>query len=159
LASWILGSIVSSPEVNFAATEPGSQGMWIAFLAELTISAVIMGTVLYVTNQKRIMHHSGLCIGILYALYLTFEQPFSGTSMNPARSAGSAIMTGHWSGLWIYFTAPLLGMLIAGEVFLWTKGRDAIHCAKLYHTADVRCIFKCGWGGMMMEEDHHADQE
>ena len=89
-------------------------------------------------------------------MYITFEQPFSGTSMNPARTLGSAIMTGGWTGVWVYFTAPLLGMLLAGEVYLWTKGRDAIHCAKLCHTADVRCIFKCGWGGMMMEDEQEG---
>ena len=154
VAGMLLGSLVSAPEVNFATTQPGGYGMGVAFLAELVISAVIMGTVLFVTNHKKMMHRTGLFVGILYVLYLTFEQPFSGTSMNPARTLGSAMMTGNWSGLWIYFTAPLLGMLLAGEAYLWTKGRDAIHCAKLYHTADVRCIFKCGWGGMM-EEDHH----
>ena len=148
LAGWILGSFVSAPAVDFATTHPGDDGSLVAFLAEMLISAIIMGTVLYVTNHKKIMHKSGLYVGILFAIYITFEQPLSGTSMNPARSLGTAVMSGHWSGVWIYFTAPLLGMLLASEVFLWTKGKDAIHCAKLYHTTDVRCIFKCGWGEM-----------
>ena len=152
LAGSILGSFVSAPSVDFAATEPGSYGVIGAFLAELLISGLIMGTVLYVTNHKQIMHKSGLFVGILFAIYITFEQPFSGTSMNPARSLGSAVMSGHWSGVWIYFTAPLLGMLLAGEVFLWTKGKDAIHCAKLYHTTDVRCIFRCGMSSMAGED-------
>ena len=147
-AGWILGSFVSAPEVGFATTEPGAHGIVVAFIAELLISGIIMGMVLHVTNHKEIMHKSGLYVGVLFAIYITLEQPFSGTSMNPARSLGSAVMSGHWSGVWIYFTAPLLGMLLAGEVFLWTKGKDAVHCAKLYHTADVRCIFKCGWSEM-----------
>jgi len=107
LAGLTLGSFVSAPEVSFAATEPGSYGTAVAFFAELAISALIMGTVLYVANHKRIMHKSGLYVGMLYAIYVTLEQPISGTSMNPARTLGSAIMTGHWSGAWIYFTAPV----------------------------------------------------
>ena len=64
-AGMLLGSMVSAPEVNFAKTEPGGYGVGIAFLAELLISAAIMGTVLYVTNRKQIMHQAGLYIGIL----------------------------------------------------------------------------------------------
>ncbi|MDA8563346.1 aquaporin [Mariniblastus sp.] len=161
-AGWILGSFVSAPEVGFATTQPGSDGTIVAFVAEFLISGIIMGTVLHVTNHKEIMHKSGLYVGLLFAIYITLEQPFSGTSMNPARSLGSAVMSGHWSGVWIYFTAPLLGMLLAGEIFLWTKGKDAIHCAKLYHTTDVRCIFKCGMANMAGEngmETHKHNRE
>ena len=156
LAGLTLGSLVSAPEVGFAATKPGSYGVAIAFLAELLISAIIMGTVLYFADHKKIMHKSGLYVGMLYALYVTLEQPISGTSMNPARTLGSAIMTGSWSGAWIYFTAPLIGMLIAAEVFLWTKGKDAIHCAKLYHTTDVGTIVRCGWTAL--EDDESAEE-
>jgi len=89
----------------------------------------------------------------LYALYITLEQPISGTSLNPARALGSAIMTGSWSGAWIYFTAPLMGMLLAGEVCLWIKGKDAIHCAQLLHTTDVRRIVECGWTAFEKENN------
>ena len=157
LAGLTLGPLVSAPEVSFAATVPGSSGVAVAFFAELMISAVIMGTVLYFADHKKIMHKSGLYVGALYALYITLEQPISGTSMNPARTLGSAIMTGTWSGVWIYFTAPLAGMLLAAEVFLWTKGKDAFHCAKLYHTTDVGEILRCGWTAL--EENDSADQD
>ncbi len=157
LAGLTLGSLVSAPEVSFAATKPGSYGTAVAFIAELLISAIIMGTVLYFAAHKQIMHKSGLYVGMLYALYVTLEQPISGTSMNPARTLGSAIMTGSWSGAWIYFTAPLIGMLLAGEVFLWTKGKDAIHCAQKYHTTDVRKIVRCGWTAL--EDENETAEE
>ena len=153
LAALILGSFVYAPEVKFAAAEPGSSGIAFAFLAELLVSAIIMGTVLHVANHKRLMHKSGLYVGMLYALYITLEQPISGTSLNPARALGSAVITGSWSGAWIYFTAPLIGMLLAGEVFLWTKGKDAIHCAQLLNTTDVRRIVECGWTAFEQESN------
>jgi aquaporin Z len=48
-----------------------------------------------------------------------------------------------WSGLWLYFAAPLLGMALAGEIYLQSFGR--VHCAKLHHDNDKRCIFHHGY--------------
>jgi len=77
--------------------------------------------------------------------------------MNPARTVGSAVVANVWTGWWVYFLAPAIGMLSAAEIYLWTRGKDAVHCAKLYHTADVRCIFKCGFQEQMMKME--AEQE
>ena len=77
--------------------------------------------------------------------------------MNPARTLGSVLMTGSWAGTWIYFIAPLMGMLLASEIFLWTKGKDAIHCAKLLHTTDVRRIVRCGWTAF--EDENNSMEE
>ena len=148
--SWLLlGSMVSIPQVNFAVTIPGAPGVWTAFVAETLISAGIMGTVLLTTNKPKIMHFTGVMIGCLLMFYIAFEAPLSGMSMNPARTVGSAVVANQWTGWWVYFVAPTIGMLIAAEIYLWTKGKDAVHCAKLHHTLDVRCIF-CGYDPKMM---------
>jgi aquaporin Z len=60
--------------------------------------------------------------------------------MNPARSFGSALPARVWTGLWIYFVAPPLGMLLAGEFFL---RKPKLACPKLHHQNSQRCIF-CG---------------
>ena len=145
----LLGSLVSIPQVNFAVTIPGSPGVWTAFVAETLISAGIMGAVLLTTNKPKIMHFTGVMIGCLLVLYITFEAPLSGMSMNPARTVGSAVVANQWTGWWVYFLAPTIGMFVAAEIYLWTKGKDAVHCAKLNHTLDVRCIF-CGYDPKMM---------
>src|SRR5207245_56060 len=72
--------------------------------------------------------------------------PFAGMSMNPARTFGSGFSAEVWNGLWIYLTAPPLGMLTAAEFYLWRKGRQAVKCCKLHHDNDKRCIF-CGANG------------
>jgi len=51
----------------------------------------------------------------LYAIYITFETPLSGMSMNPARTFGSAFQASYWHALWIYCIAPTLGMLAAAS--------------------------------------------
>ncbi|MDB4766078.1 aquaporin [bacterium] len=150
--TWLLlGNYLAAPQVDFAVTvpSPGDAGIWIAFLAEFLISAGIMATVLIVSNNGKLTHFTGIFIGILLVLYITFEAPYSGMSMNPARTVGSAVVANVWTGMWLYFVAPTLGMLLAAEIYLWTKGKDAVHCAKLHHTSDVRCIFKCGFQDMM----------
>ena len=155
----LLGSALAMPQVNFAVTIPGDAGIWIAFLAEFLISAGIMATVLIVSNNEKLTHLTGIFIGCLLVLYIVFEAPYSGMSMNPARTVGSAVVANVWTGMWLYFAAPTLGMLLAAEIYLWTKGKDAVHCAKLHHTSDVRCIFKCGYKDMMNSEMKTEDSK
>ena len=76
--------------------------------------------------------------------YLTVEAPLSGMSMNPARTFASAVSARLWTALWVYFTAPPLGMLLAAEVYVRLKGARRVICAKLHHHNRKRCIFRCG---------------
>jgi glycerol uptake facilitator-like aquaporin len=87
----------------------------------------------------------GAIAGVLVATYITLEAPISGMSMNPARTFGSALVARTWTSLWIYFTAPPLGMLLAVEVYRWRKGAQGVICAKLHHHNVRRCIFRCGY--------------
>ena len=63
--------------------------------------------------------------------------------MNPARTVGSAVYAQTWTALWVYFTAPLLGMLAAAQGYLAIQGAPGIRCAKLHHENSQRCIFRC----------------
>ena len=64
------------------------------------------------------------------ALFITFEAPLSGMSINPARTLASAVPAGLFDHLWIYFVAPPLGMLVAGEIYFRTRHRHE-PCAKI----------------------------
>jgi aquaporin Z len=118
----------------------------VALSAEFTIAFILMSAVLYFSNHHRLGRYTGLFAGLLVATYITLEAPFSGMSMNPARTVGSAFPPMIWDGLWIYLTAPPLGMLAAAEIYLWRRGRLAVKCCKLHHDNDKRCIF-CGANG------------
>jgi aquaporin Z len=141
LAAQLIGSPVGHPSVNYAVTLPGTHGQAVAFVAELLISFVLMTVVLRVSNQARLARFTGLFAGTLVAAYISLEAPLSGMSMNPARTFGSAFSAHLWTGLWVYFTAPPLGMLLAAELCLRKKGRAGIKCAKLHHQNNKRCIF------------------
>jgi aquaporin Z len=147
-AMLVLREKVMHPAVRYAATLPGSEGVRVAFAAEVLISFLLLLTVLMVSNQKALARYTPLFAGTLVAIYITFEAPFSGMSMNPARTLGSAFFPRVWTALWIYFTAPPLGMLLATEVFRRLDIAQ-VHCAKYHHTNSKRCIFNCAFHELM----------
>lgn len=145
LIAFFLGNKLGHPFVNYVATIPGASGTGIAFIAEVMISFILMTVVLVATNTRNLAPFTGIFAGILVATYITLVAPISGMSMNPARTFGSALPAQVWTALWVYFTAPLLGMLLAAEVYLRVRGAHQVICAKLHHHNDKRCIFRCGY--------------
>lgn len=137
----LLGRAIADPSVGYVVTVPGSGGPLVAFAAEVVISFLLMMTVLTASSRPALGRFTGLFAGCLVALYITVEAPFSGMSMNPARTFASALPAGNWTAAWIYFVAPPAGMLLAAEVFLALTKRHAAHCAKLHHQNERRCIF------------------
>ncbi len=140
-----LRSWVSHPAVNYAVTRPGEGGSAVAFFAEAAISFLLMSVILVISNTRQLARYTGLFAGALVATYITFESPISGMSMNPARTLGSAFSAHVWTALWIYFTAPVLGMLLAAELYVRVRGARGVTCAKLHHQNEQRCIFRCGY--------------
>ena len=142
-AASVLSAWASHPAVHYVVTMPGPLGAFAAFIAEITIAFILMTVILLVSNTHRLHKLTGLCAGILVAIYITLEAPISGMSMNPARTFASAVPAHHWAHLWIYFIAPVIGMFLAAEVYLRARGTPAVGCAKLHHENNQRCIF-CG---------------
>lgn len=144
LVAAALGPLFTDLPIRWAATLPGPDGAGVALLSEVLISFGLMTAVLVFSNRSRLMPFTGVAAGTLLVLYITFESPLSGMSMNPARTFASAAPQALWADLWIYFVAPLTGMLLAALVYRRLFGRDRVDCAKLYHADDVRCIH-CGY--------------
>jgi aquaporin Z len=145
LAAAVLGHVLADPAVNYVATVPGVYGVGVAFLAEFLISGLLMIVVLTVSNTPRLARYTGLCAGALVAAYITVEAPLSGMSMNPARTLSSGLAAQVWTALWLYCTAPPLGMLLAADLYQRWPGARQVVCAKLHHHNTKRCIFRCGY--------------
>jgi len=146
VSSQVLKSMLGNPPVSYVATLPGAFGIRGAFLAETMISFLMMTVVLNVSNRMKLARYTGIFAGSLVVTYISLEAPISGMSMNPARTFGSAFVAHNWNALWIYFTAPPLGMLLAAEGYSRLKGAGNVLCAKLHHHNHQRCIFKCSFG-------------
>jgi len=145
LMARFLGRVLADPAVRYVATLPGPGGPALAFLAEAAISFGLMLTVLVVSNNPPLSRFTGIFAGILVAAYISLEAPISGMSMNPARSFASAGAGWVWTAFWVYLSAPLLGMIIAAQLFAGLKGASKVLCAKLHHENDKRCIFRCNY--------------
>jgi aquaporin Z len=144
LAVALLGGLPAHHAVNYVATVPGPAGAAVAAAAEASMSFVLMFAVLTLSSRPTWARVTGAAAATLVALFITFEDPLSGMSMNPARTLGPALLAGATAHLWVYFVAPLGGMLLAAEVHVRQHGRRDAGCAKLDHPPNLPCIFRCG---------------
>lgn len=144
LADLLIGAPLRHGAVNWVVTSPGAgYSIWSVFAAELAISCLQMLLVLFVSNSRRLSRWTPFVAGAMVALYIFVEGPVSGMSMNPARTFGSAFVAQDYTALWLYFAAPLAGMLAAGQLYANCFGLHRVLCAKLHHHNQERCIFRC----------------
>jgi aquaporin Z len=136
----VWGSLGKS--IAYGATLPGRGYSTLTVLMgeAVTTFALIAGLCLFL-GFRRMRPYTPLMIPFLYAVMVPLEASISGTSTNPARTFGPAIISGQWQGWWIYWVGPLLGMLagILSCSFLAKR----IEVAKLYYfESDKRRFFK-----------------
>ena len=143
LAGFMFGPIVATPPVHFIATIPGTDGVAAAWAGECVISFILVATVLLVNQFPALVTRTGLFCGALIALFVIFEAPLSGFSMNPARTFGSAIVGNIWTAWWIYFTAPVVGMLGAVEVHRVLTDDLSRLCLRLNHSIKHTTLHPC----------------
>jgi len=155
LVKLLLGRVFTESPVNYVVTVPGKNGVTTAFIAEAIISCGMMLMVLFMTNAPKLARFTGLFGGSLVFLYITFEAPLSGMSINPARTIASAWPSGIWTAGWIYFVAPIGGMLLAVELYHALRRGGRVACAKWNHDPRQRCIF-CGHPG---KEQHRTIEQ
>jgi aquaporin Z len=151
LVKLVLGKIFTETPVNYVVTVPGKAGVATAFVAETAIACGMMLMVLFMTNTPMLARFTGLFGGTLVFLYITFEAPLSGMSINPARTVASALPSGIWTAAWIYFVAPICGMFLAVEIYRALRKGARVACAKWNHDMRHRCIF-CGHQGTQQPE-------
>ena len=132
LSALVFPKSLAQPPVLFAVTVPGVGGVPRAFAAEFFMAAVLMGVVLLATNHRKLAPFTSYFVGGLITLYILVLSPVSGFSINPARTVGSACFAHVWTAGWIYFAAPVAGMLSAAEIYLRVRGRHRIRHASVH---------------------------
>jgi len=108
---------------HLGATLPtGSGGAWQAFWLEALLTFFLMFVIMAVaTDTRAVGQAAALAIGATVALEALLAGPISGASMNPARSFGPALVSGTWTALWVYLSAPLLGAALAAMLYRWLR--------------------------------------
>lgn len=87
--------------------------VWLSLLVEIILTFVFVLAILGVTSRSSNSSVAGLVIGLTLTLVHIFGIHFTGTSVNPARSFGPAILSGETGGLWVFIVAPLIGGVLA----------------------------------------------
>jgi len=125
--------------MQFGATTPSPLDA--AFIGEIWTTFVLIAVILFFTGHDKIKNFTPFMMPIIYCLMVFIESPVSGTSTNPARSFGPAVVSRIWSGYWLYWIAPIIGTLLAVLIFNvgWLKHLKS-DVAKLYHFARYRNI-------------------
>ena len=91
-----------------------------AFLIEVVLTTIFVLVVLFATHKAAIQGAAGVAIGFALLMVHLIGIPLTGTSVNPARSLGPAVVVGGTalSQVWLFIVAPLVGALVAGLIHL-----------------------------------------
>jgi aquaporin NIP len=121
VVSQLLGALVASgilrglfpQHSTLGITAPAGAAIQ-SLILEIILTTVLMFVILNVsTGPKERGTTAGIAVGSVIALEALFAWPICGASMNPARSFAPALVTQHFTDLWIYLVAPTAGALLA----------------------------------------------
>lgn len=127
LLAWLLG-----PVGNFGATVPMlpiPQSFVVEFGYTALLGFVIMGVA---TDERSPTAVAPFAIGITVFAGALVTGPLTGGSFNPARTLGPAVIGGIWTAHWLYWLAPVAGMILgmwAYELLRPSAVADARHIA------------------------------
>jgi aquaporin Z len=99
-----------------------------AFITEAVLTFIFVTVILFATHKAAIQGAAGLAIGMALVVVHLIGIPLTGTSVNPARSLGPALIVGGTalSQVWLFILAPLVGAVIAAAVHLLIAGRSDV---------------------------------
>ena len=105
--------IVSNGTPDLGATVTQFQGILIEIVLTFFLVVVIFGTAV----DSRAPKMGGLAIGLAVVMDILAGGPISGAAMNPARTFGPALASGHWNNHLVYWIGPLVGGALAGLLY------------------------------------------
>lgn len=118
--------------IDFGVTIPGEgYSMSTVLLGEVITTFTMVSLLILFIGFRQIRQFTPYMFPFLYCIMVPLEAAISGTSTNPARSLGPAVVSGQWEGWWIYLIGPVTGALLASLACSLLAKRITI--AKLYH--------------------------
>jgi len=143
VAVLVWGEWVAS--VHNGVTAPGmGYSIWSVWLIEMGLTCLLVLAIFLFLSSHRLMHWTPFMTWLLVAFIYWLAAPISGSSLNPARSFGPALVSWFWRDQWVYDLASPIGALLAVGFFrlLNCVGIQDVLTAKLFHAPRYRCIFK-----------------
>lgn len=120
LLSVVIGGRTSLGANGYGTSSTFGITMWMAILIEVILAFVFVLAFLSVTEKEENKPVAGLVIGLTMTMTYIFGVPFTGASVNPARSFGPALLQGSdaLTQVWVFIAAPLAGAAVAAVVYL-----------------------------------------
>jgi MIP family channel proteins len=123
LCVWLLGTAAVSggtPDIPLAADPVALTGV-VSFAQAVAIEAVLTFFLVFVVYgtavDLRAPKIGGLAIGLTITMGILFGGPLTGGAINPARTFGPALASGHWNNHAVYWIGPMLGGALAGLIY------------------------------------------
>ena len=132
LGSLLLAAMLGGFNALGANALQGDTTAWVGLLVEVVLTFVFTTTILGVTDKKENGHVTGIVIGLTLTLVHLFGLPFTGTSVNPARSLAPALLQGGdaLTQIWIFILAPIIGAILAGLFYRFVLKADEVVAVK-----------------------------
>jgi aquaporin Z len=104
---------------GYDTASPGGFSMTSGFIAEVVLTFIFLLVIYGSTSERAPKGFAGISIGLSLVLIHLVGIPITGTSVNPARSLGPALIVGGTalSQLWLFWVAPIMGGLLAALVW------------------------------------------
>jgi aquaporin Z len=104
---------------GYGLASPAGYSMAAAFIAEIVLTFIFLLVVFGATSENAPKGFAGIAIGLSLTLIHLVGIPITGTSVNPARSLGPALIVGGTAlnQLWLFWVAPIIGGLLAAVVW------------------------------------------
>ena len=106
---------------GYGITLPGDAGVRPAFIGEVIATACLIIYLYIFIGRKSLRNYTPYGIPLLYAILVWLEAPFSGCSTNPARSFAPAVIAGNFADHWLYWIAPMIGVIMVTLFFRWKR--------------------------------------
>ena len=114
-----------APESNLGSNGLFNGDVALSILIEVILTFVFVLAILGVTSKVENSAVAGIVIGLSLTLVHLFGIAFTGTSVNPARSFGPALLSGNLADVWVFIVGPLAGGVLAALVYKFLYGKKA----------------------------------
>jgi aquaporin Z len=113
---------------GFGAASPAGYPLAACFGAEVVLTALFLFVILGATGKDAPRGFAGVAVGFSLAFIHLLAIPVDGTSVNPARSLGPAVLVGGTalSQLWLFIVAPVIGGIIAALIWKYALKEPVI---------------------------------
>ncbi|HJU69564.1 MAG TPA: MIP/aquaporin family protein [Gemmatimonadaceae bacterium] len=135
----LLGAMIAAyalkagtPSELFEAARGGGQAVSLdintgqAFMLEAIATFFLVFVIFGTAVDPKAPRVGGFAIGLTIAADILAIGPLTGASMNPARSFGPAIATNIWEGHLIYWIGPIVGAIVAAQIYEWVLMRHPV---------------------------------